>query len=530
MKKKLAIYLILFLGNPILSSCNAEEPGADTANSGPPEILIQELEGNPQLQSFTDAFKNFKMPASEWNKGVTLLAPQDNHLVDYVFTDSDIKNHLISGLIAKDALSGKTSLSTIGGKVIPVEAWTGDVYAVRANGVGFIDESYNNSQEGKYCLYSIERPLFSVPGSVVAYSAPSTGRYFGNPCLFILSDGTYLASHDFFGATSGVSRIYSSDDKGKSWKLISELHGIQVASFFAVNNDLYFIGLDRTGQVVIRKSFDGGLNCANGLFWTTPTNSQNGILRTGVYQTAAAPVVIHNGRVWKAVEKVTGPISGWAKSFEALMMSAPVGSNLLDAASWTESAMTPYNSSYLGGRFEGMLEGCAVLGTDNYVYNMLRVHTNIAGEEYAAKIKTSSDGTTVSFNESSDLVLFPGGSKKSTVIYDGESNRYWTLSNAIAPSLRSQTTTTKFRNTLALCSSPDMTNWTVHKIILNHPNHEKSGFQYVDWRVDNNDIAAIVRTSFDDGAETPPDYHDANYLLFLNIEDFRQYKNVVYPY
>lgn len=530
MKKKLAIYLIILFGNTALNSCNAEELNIDVSASSPPDILIQELESNPRLQSFTGAFRNFKMSASEWNKGVTLFVPQDNELVDYEFTDSDIKNHLISGLITKDALSGKTSLSTIGGEIIPVEAWTGDVYAVRANGVGFIDESYSSNQEGKFCLYSVERPLFSVPGSIVAYSAPSTGRYIGDPCMFVLADGTYLASHDFFGATYGVSRIYSSNDKGRTWILISELHGIQVASFFVINDDLYFMGLDRTGQVVIRKSFDDGLNCANGLFWTTPTNSQNGILRTGVYQTAAAPVVIHNGRVWKTVEKVTGPLSGWAKSFEALMMSAPVGANLLDAASWIESVMTPYNSSYLGGRFEGMLEGCAVLGTDNHVYNMLRVHTNIAGKEYAAKIKTSSDGTTVTFNESSDLVLFPGGSKKFTVIYDEESNRYWTLSNAVAPSLRNQTSTPKFRNTLALCSSPDMTNWTVHKIILNHPNVDISGFQYVDFKIDNNDIVAIVRTSFDDGVQAPPNFHDANYLLFLNIEDFRQYKNVVYPY
>lgn len=276
--------------------------------------------------------------------------------------------------------------------------------------------------------------------------------------------------------------------------------------------------------MIIRKSTD------NALSWTTPSNSQTGLLRTELFQTAASPVVVHNGRIWKAVEKVTGPTSGWARSYEALMMSAPVGSNLLDAANWIESTTVPYNASYLGGKFEGMLEGGAVLGSDNHVYNMLRVHTNIAGLEYAAKIKTSSDGTTVTFNETSDLVVFPGGSKKFTIIYDSQSSRYWTLSNIIAPSLRDKTSTSKFRNTLALCSSPDMVNWTVNKIILNHPNVEFSGFQYVDWTFDRQDIVYLSRTSFADGNETPPDYHDANYLLFFRITNFRQYKDAVYPY
>jgi len=529
MKRHCIIYLwIVFLGNGTLSSCQAQEPDFDGIT--PPAVLIQELESNPKLATFTAVFRNFKMAASEWNKGVTLLVPQDDSLANFTMVDSDIKNHLVSGLITKKELQGKNSLTTIGGKTIPVEAWTGDVYGIRANGVGFIDQFYSNNQENKYCLYSIERPLFSVPGSIVAYSVPSTGLYIGNPSLCILPDGTYLASHDFFGNTSGVSRVYKSDDKGKRWKLISELHGMQVGSLFVLNDILYFIGLDKTGRVVIQRSLDNGVNCVIGLFWSTPTNSQNGILRTGVWQTAATTVVIHNGRVWKAIEKVTGPIEDWAKSFEALMMSAPVSSNLLDAASWTESTSVPYNSSYLGGRFEGMLEGGAVLGKDNYVYNMLRVHTNIAGNEYAAKIQTISDGSAVTFNAASDIVLFPGGSKKFTVFYDAASDRYWTLSNAVAPSLRNQTSTTKLRNTLALCSSPNMVNWTVNKIILNHPNNEKFGFQYIDFKIEDDDIVLLSRTSFDDGIETPPDYHNANYLLFLRIENFRQYKDVVYPY
>lgn len=522
--KQIPFTILLFVGNLLIACGDNDEVGGNTQTDDfvtPPEALIQQMKSYPELSCFTEAFKGFKMKQSEWDKGITLFVPLNKDICGDISIE-DIKKHIVSGVITKDIIIDKITVGTLSGNTIPIEKWPGETFGIRLNGVELLD--YQKSD--KYVLYVVERDLFAVPGSIVVHSPTTTQRYIGNPSICILPNGDYLASHDFFGPgiTSGVSRIYRSKDKGVTWALITELSGTQVACFFSLTNTLYFMGLNKTGQVIIRKSTD------NGLSWTTPANSQTGLLRTDLYQTAASSVIIHNGRIWKAVEKVTGPISGWARSYEALMMSALIGDDLLDAANWIESTTVPYNSSYLGGKFEGMLEGGAVLGPDNHVYNMLRVHTNIAGTEYAAKIKTSSDGTTVSFNESSDLVIFPGGSKKFTVIYDSLSNRYWTLSNVIAPSLRDKTSTPKFRNTLALCSSPDMVNWTVNKIMLNHPDVELSGFQYVDWTFDGQDIIYLSRTSFDDGNETPPNFHDANYLLFFRIANFRQYKDVVYPY
>lgn len=39
----------------------------------------------------------------------------------------------------------------------------------------------------------------SVPGVIIDHSPASSGRYVGSPSLAVLPDGTYVASHDFFG-------------------------------------------------------------------------------------------------------------------------------------------------------------------------------------------------------------------------------------------------------------------------------------------------------------------------------------------
>lgn len=62
-----------------------------------------------------------------------------------------------------------------------------------------------------------------VPGTVIAYSPASSGLYIGSPSIVVLTNGHYLASHDFFGPkstehSSAVSRIYRSKTKAKPGK------------------------------------------------------------------------------------------------------------------------------------------------------------------------------------------------------------------------------------------------------------------------------------------------------------------------
>jgi hypothetical protein len=77
------------------------------------------------------------------------------------------------------------------------------------------------------------------------------------------------------------------------------------------------------------------------------------------------------------------------------------------------------------------------------------------------------------------------------------------------------------RNTLALIYSPDLRQWTVRQIVLHHANPDKYAFQYVDWQFDGNDLIAVCRTAYDDGLGGAHSYHDANFLTFHRVKNFR---------
>ncbi|HLV32087.1 MAG TPA: hypothetical protein VKY57_10995, partial [Chitinispirillaceae bacterium] len=71
-------------------------------------------------------------------------------------------------------------------------------------------------------------------------------------------------------------------------------------------------------------------------------------------------------------------------------------------------------------------------------------------------------------------------------------------------------------------SSQDLKSWTVHKILLEHPDVKRHGFQYVDWQFNKKDIIFLSRTAFDDEYGGANNYHDANYLTFHRIKNFRK--------
>lgn len=343
------------------------------------------------------------------------------------------------------------------------------------------------------------------PGVVIDHEPASSGEYIGSPSIVILPDGTYVSSHDLFGpkstqTTSGVTRIFRSTDRGRSWKKVAELQDQFWSNLFVLNGKLYLMGTScEYGRIVIRRSFDGGIN------WSPPSylSSKPG------YHTAPVPVVIRNGRVWRAMEyHLQGP---WGH-FQAFVISAPVNADLLKAASWTKTARLPYPAGEAVGNT--WLEGNAVIGPHGSVLDILRVN-NV---EKAAILKV--EDPRLKFER---LVNFPGGSKKFTIRYDKRSGKYWTLSN---PALKkyplSRTNPAMVRNTLALMSSKDLRHWKIDRIVLSHPDPAKFAFQYVDWQFDGPDLVAVCRTAYTDSAGGANSAHNANYLTFYRIVDFRR--------
>jgi len=369
-----------------------------------------------------------------------------------------------------------------------------------------------------------ESNIQKVPGTVIAYQPASSQQYIGSPSIAVLPNGDYVVSHDFFGPASSefvqaITTVYRSSDKGKRWKKVSEIRGAFWSSLFVHQGSLYLLGPDRHhGTVLIRKSTDGGET------WTQPTSTENGLLLKGIFHCAPVPVIEHNGRLWRAMETAHGPILEWGKRYGAMMMSVPIDADLLNAKSWTTSNSLLYDSTYLNGNFTGWLEGNAVVAPDGGIVDVLRVDDRSSLDEKAAIVDISADGKKATFDQQTGFVSFPGGSKKFAIRFDTRSNRYWTLSNYIPEDVKKANegkNPASIRNTLALMSSADLKHWQVHEIILQHLDVAKHGFQYVDWLFEGKDMIVACRTAYDDSESGAHNNHDANFLTFHRIKDFR---------
>ncbi|CAN5364953.1 sialidase family protein [soil metagenome] len=368
----------------------------------------------------------------------------------------------------------------------------------------------------------------TVPGDIVCYEPSSSLKYIGSPSLVTLPNGDYVASHDFFGPKSSewqqaVTRVYSSKNKGKTWRYLTEINGAFWSSLFVHRGELYLLGPDRHhGTVLIRKSTDGGNT------WTKPTNKENGVLLTGEFHCAPMPVIEYNRRLWRPMETAHGPVLQWGKRYGAMVMSAPVDADLMDSKSWQTSTPMLYDSTFNNGDFGGWLEGNFVVDKNQRMWDMLRVANKKSPDEKAAMVSIAPDGKTLSFDPASGFIPFDGGSKKFVIKYDTLSKKYWTLANVIPDKYRRQfpdRNASGFRNILMLKSSDDLKKWDEVKVILEHDDVLNHGFQYVDWSFEGSDMIVLSRTAYFDGSSNAKNNHDANYLTFHRIENFRKLKN-----
>ena len=359
-----------------------------------------------------------------------------------------------------------------------------------------------------------------VPGIVVHHIPQSSGVFIGSPSLAVLPNGDYVASHDEFGPqssefTKAVSHVFRSADRGQSWCRIATIHGQFWSTLFVHRGALYLVGTDRHhGNVIIRQSMDGGVT------WTSPTNSVTGLLRdNGEYHCAPVPVIEHQGRLWRAIERRQPP-RGWGITYGACMMSVPSTADLLKADNWTFSNFLPGNTNWLEGAFNGWLEGNAVVTRNGNVLDILRVDT-ASYPEKAARVNVTPDGKLATFEPARGFIHFPGGAKKFTIRFDAKSGQYWSLTTSGLDQPRTTSRPAALRNSLVLTCSSDLTHWTIRRMLLSHPDSVRHGFQYVDWLFDGDDIIAVCRTAYEDDQGGAHNYHDANFLTFHRWRNFR---------
>lgn len=353
----------------------------------------------------------------------------------------------------------------------------------------------------------------TVAGRVIHHQPAFSGVYVGSPSLAILPSGTYVASHDLFGSggSEDTTLIHASSDKGVTWRQIATIKGQYWSGLFVHRGALFIMGTERLfGPVVIRRSIDGGVT------WTHPTTANNGRLRDdSAYHTAPVPLVISNGKIWRAMEE-SGSSDQWPHRFRPILMSARVDRSLLRAKNWHSTVPLDRPASALEGQFIGWLEGNVVKDRTGKLINIVRVDSQLQGEQVAF-LELGADGQTL---VPSGFASFPGGSKKFSIRYDEVSDAYWTITNWV-PERHYGRDPVRTRNTLALARSADLRKWEVTRVLVEHHDPATHGFQYADWLFEGDDIVSVIRTAATDEFGGAQNQHDANFLTFLRVPNFR---------
>ena len=367
----------------------------------------------------------------------------------------------------------------------------------------------------------------------VKFQEAATRTYLGSPSIIRLDSGDLLATHDYFGpgcalnheAEEHLLSVCRSRDDGGSWHNLTHVAGQYWSTLFKHGGGLYLLGTSQQyGSIVIRRSEDGGNT------WTHPADEKSGLLFRGGpfreppnYHCAPVPVLIKDGRLYRAFEDCSPCL--WGRGFQALVISAPEEADLLDAANWTMSNKLPFEPEWVPkdwGAVEnpGWLEGNVLESPDGSIVNVLRFNSTPLVDR-AAITSVSDEGRRLSFESPDGFIEFPGGMTKFTIRFDPQTRRYLTLSNNNTdPAYASQ------RNLLCLNASGDLRHWERRKTLLEDDSdltHEESmrltGFQYVDWHFDGEDLLYLVRTAYD-GTHN---FHDANRITFHRLNAFRSY-------
>lgn len=375
------------------------------------------------------------------------------------------------------------------------------------------------------------------PGVVIASSPDPERAYIGTPSIAILPDGSYVAAHDFFGknaALTDTTHVYGSRDRGVTWTRLSEIHGQAWFTLFVHHGALYLHGTaSRYGDMTIRRSTDGGRT------WTGPRDGKSGLLMRGRFHGAPVPVVVHQGRIWRAVEERVND-EPWPLHFSSLVVSAPENADLLDAANWRRTNGTVFDPKWFNGRRPGWLEGNVVVTPEGTLANFLRVHTEPRPEdafapaggaagipryEVGARCEVSADGRWQTFDPAKGLVHLPGSQSKFTIRFDPRTKRYWSLIQKITRPHEGRdwkTSPIHQRNVLMLTSSADLRTWREESIVLRWrqgqvlTGTDRVAWQYLDWQFDGDDLVAVSRTSW--GGQN---YHNANFMTFHRVRNFR---------
>ena len=371
------------------------------------------------------------------------------------------------------------------------------------------------------------------PWRQVKYQPELSKTYLGSPSIVRLADGALLASHDYFGLPNcprnhedeeSLTSIYRSEDDGASWQNITHIMNCYWSSLLRHAGAVYIFGVSHQyGSIVIRRSDDGGYT------WTHPADESSGLLFRGGpfreapnYHCAPVPVLEHEGRLYKAFEDANPPRHG--PSFHSCVVSAPADADLLDAANWIISNKIPFDPAWVPSDWTPperpcWLEGNMLVAPNGELWNILRLNASPMVNR-AVIVRVHDGGARISFDPANGFIDFPGGGTKFTIRHDSLSGLYLALVNNVTEPAWSRQ-----RNILSLSVSSDLREWRVVKTLMRdesgltpEDSMRLTGFQYVDWQFDGDDIIYLVRTAYRGAIR----YHDSNRIIFRKLHNFRE--------
>jgi hypothetical protein len=340
-----------------------------------------------------------------------------------------------------------------------------------------------------------------------------SGKYLCSPSLVRHPDGFLLASMDVYkgGAPQNLTIIFRSNDDGKTWHYVSEVMPSFWGKLFIHKNELYLISCSTEyGDLLIGKSTDGGKTFCAPTVILRGSNGKDG--QAGVHKNPQN-VLVYNNRIYISMEWY------YNKSFAPTVISCDCGKDLLDCKNWVIPTPLKYDPQWNGvakGESAGCIEGTLVVSPENKVYNVMRYIQHTCVPDHGLALVYEVD-TNVPQNplKYSYAMEFPANLAKFMIKKDEQTGLYLTFCSRITDTKRIHS-----RNLLSLMASKDLKKWEVVCDLIDRRDEDPmyTGFQYVDFTVEGDDIIWLCRTA-ENGAHN---YHDSNYITFHRIIDFRK--------
>ena len=331
-----------------------------------------------------------------------------------------------------------------------------------------------------------------------------SGRFLCSPSVARTKSGRIVAGMDVFAGADAqtLTLLFKSEDDGKTWRYLTDLHPFYWASLFYHRDVLYILGLTTEyGNLQIACSEDEGET------WSAPVTlfyGSNYSCKYGGVHRAPMQINSYNGRLYTSCEYGCWKMGSHLPAVQSIDENA----DLMEPENWYRSEFLPFEGEWKeasGGVQKQTIEGNVVRGPDGNLYNYMRWDL---GSYLRLKVNEQDPEAPLEF---AGIFEAPVTTSMFRVIPDGD--KYLVVTNRKTDA--ATIPHSSYRNVLTLFETKDMVNFKFIKDIVNFEDQDPNlyGFQYPTYLYEDGVLSLVVRSSFN-GAE---DFHNANYSLFFRV-------------